>query len=178
MKVLKLRATTTFLGYAGGGIQEGMEIQQIARENGDKVINSALEIERVIRDIIEIFLFSEDDNSRSIFRSTISNMEWFGFHNKLKVLGGITQEIDWLEPAERKSILNEIKEVIKWRNAFAHGRLISQEKGVYIHHRTGNKPRSIELSDEFWETVEQTFLSIQQRLTQLMNGMEHRHKED
>jgi len=84
-----------------------------------------------------------------------SSSTTFGYSPEL--VHKILNESKIINGKGKDSLQKGLKEIMKWRNAFAHGTLQHDNiSGCFIrYYSSGNKV--LKLSDDFWESVESTF---------------------
>lgn len=141
-----------------------------ANENRQKVILSALAIEREIDDIIAVYLFHNNKQKMRFFYSWFSSSDWFSFSAKRRVLFAIVNEIDLLQGKQKAKFDLDLSKVIKYRNAFTHGEIIETNEGTIISYFEGQQQEKL-LSDEYWDELEKTFRSTLETTIQLFQNV-------
>jgi len=79
--------------------------------------------------------------------------DWCSFAAKRKLITHIINEQKLLEGLDKQEFDNLIRKVMSVRNAFAHGKISSDDKQVWLSFFEGT-PRKVELTDEYLTEVE------------------------
>jgi hypothetical protein len=90
---------------------------------------------------------------RGVFESLVLNSDWCSFAAKRKLITHIISEQKLLEGRDKNDFEKLMKDVMSVRNAFAHGKLSSDDKRVWLSFFQGT-PRKVELADEYPTEVE------------------------
>jgi hypothetical protein len=162
------KVTEIFLGTIDFGAS-GRDLDQ-ARANGGIVIWSAIGLEEKVGSVIMGFLFPSKDNpkGRHFFANRILGTDQFSFSTKKRLLVELVHEESLLEGLEKDRLTKALKEVMDFRNAFAHGDLIYREDaGCVLSYWSGGAKAAV-LSDEFWEKLEASFKTAHELLDRIL----------
>ena len=143
----------------GDSKDELTEDLAIIEDNKIEVLSSSLGIETMLEEVITSFLFRSSEAGRLFFRNTILEAGFFTFHKKWQIANEIftgLEENGVLTRAERKETMRQLSDVIKYRNAFAHGELRMAPDGVYLQYFR-KELRKDRLDDNYWKELETIF---------------------
>jgi hypothetical protein len=89
---------------------------------------------------------------REILKSTV-----LSFSAKKELVIKVINKGELLSKKNKPIIPKYLKEIMEWRNAFAHGKLIHDSKsGCVLEYYTGHK-KILHLTDDYWVEVEKCF---------------------
>jgi hypothetical protein len=147
------------LGTIDFGVS-GKDLDQ-ARANGGMVIWSAICLDERLDSVITKFVFSSEDiknhKGRQFFTNRIMKDDHFSYAVKKKLIVEIVNSESLLEGPEKGEVDKTLKDVMDFRNAFAHGEVIFEEdKGCVLSYWKGGPQRDV-LSEEYWQKLENTF---------------------
>jgi hypothetical protein len=132
---------------------EAHKLAEEARTNRLQVIEGALSIENQLNAVISQYFFGPSHEMRAAFESLVLNSDWCSFAAKRKLITHIINEQNLLEGRDKSDFDKLMRDVMSVRNAFAHGRLSSDEKRAWLSFFEG-RPREEELTDEYLTKVE------------------------
>ncbi len=145
-----------------GTVDFGKEgkILETARLNGGKILYAATSLEKKLEEVILLYFFGilkEPNPKRDFFANEVLKASDLTFSYKKELVHKILNESKIINGKGKDSLQKGLKEIMKWRNAFAHGTLQHDNiSGCFIrYYSSGNKV--LKLSDDFWESVESTF---------------------
>ncbi|MBK9160479.1 MAG: hypothetical protein IPM27_02755 [Nitrosomonadales bacterium] len=106
---------------------------------------------------------------REILKSTV-----LSFSAKKELVIKVINEGELLSKKNKPVIPKYLKEIMEWRNAFAHGKLVHDSKnGCVLEYYTGHN-KKLHLTDEYWDEVEACFKKCNDFLDEverkLLNG--------
>lgn len=133
-----------------------MEVRNLAgeaRRNKLEVLEGALTVENILSKMISHFFFGQNDNKKVLFDEMVINSDWCSFAAKRKLLNYIINKENLLQGSEKEKIDKGLHKVMSLRNAFAHGKLSSDGKAVWLSYFEG-KPHKQELTDQYLSDVE------------------------
>jgi hypothetical protein len=144
---------------------------RIARENGAKIIYGVLTLEQRIESVISYYLFGpvlgHPKREKAFFDNEILQTDKLTFAFKKKLLDRIIERHDFLPKIQREELESTLNAVMRWRNAFAHGRFVKDNvQGVVVQYYSGDK-RSLTLDDKFWDDAEKAFAKAHELFQQL-----------
>jgi hypothetical protein len=156
------------LGTIDVGVS-GKELNH-ARSNGGMVIWSATCLEEKLDSLIIQFVFSSDDSrnqrGKQFFMSKIIKSDYLSYVAKKSIVVDIVNNESLLEGREKHRLEKALKDVMDFRNAFAHGDVTFEEdNGCVLSYWRGGPKRDI-LSEEYWDRLEDTFKSADRLLEQ------------
>ncbi len=133
---------------------------EISRLNGGKVLYATTSIEKIIEKIlIQYFIgpFQGHDERRVIFENDVIQSSSFSYSFKKELIKKIVVQHDLLNGKQKNKLNKYLKDIMVWRNAFAHGNIkFNDPKGCLIEYYSGEK-RELYLTDQYWTLVEQTY---------------------
>lgn len=140
----------------------------LARSNGGMVIWSATCLEEKLDSLIIQFIFSFDKSrnqrGKLFFTSRIIKSDYLSYAAKKNLVVDIVNNESLLEGRNKADLEKALKDVMDFRNAFAHGDVIFEEdKGCVLSYWRGGPKRDI-LSEEYWDRLEDTFKSTDRLL--------------
>lgn len=162
MKVIHLGKIDVAVGHK--------EIEN-ARDNGAQIVYGLLGIEHRIESILAEYLFGPTlgmpKPKEDFFINEILQSNRFDYSFKKELLNRIVNDENLLSGADKDILQNNLKKIMTWRNAFAHGHLRADNYQVcYLDYYSGSK-NTIELSDEFWSEVESSFKQADELLKKI-----------
>ncbi len=129
---------------------------RIALSNAQEVIHASLIIERMLKQVIAGFLFSQPTEKREFFESTILSSDWFTLAAKRRVVMAIVNRTNALQGKQKQDIDELTGKVMRLRNAFTHGEIVQTSQGIFLHYFEGQLQQK-QLTDAFWEDVDRIF---------------------
>jgi len=140
-------------------------------QNGSKVITATINIEIQMERIIVDFFFPVDDNPpdprRLLFQQRFLESTLMDFSKKKEIVQTIVGGEDLLEGSEKAKLQKNLKSLMTWRNAFAHGRLDNRLGGAWHLCYFSSAKQDQLLEDAFWTEVEKVFRSAHDALVQI-----------
>jgi len=156
-------------------LAEKDKLLETAKDNGGKILYSTTSLEKKLEDIIGIFFFGK--NPVTIEKVKFFNNEFLKdsrltFSFKKELVQKILNNSKLISGKDKNRIQKNLKGIMDWRNAFAHGTLhYNNISGCVIqYYSSGNQ--TLVLDDAYWDLVEKTFIetdSIADRIIQNLN---------
>jgi hypothetical protein len=146
-------SSRTRVSTSGTNLTEAIKLVREAETNRLKVIQGALSVESQLDTLIVHYFFGSAHERRAPFESLVLNSEWCSFAAKRKLIAHIISEQNLLEGREKNEFDKLIRDVMSVRNAFAHGKFLSDEKRVWLSFFEGT-PREKELTEEYLAEIE------------------------
>lgn len=142
-----------------------------ARDNGAQIVYGLLSVEHRIETILAEYLFGpilgNPKPKKDFFVNEILQSNRLEYSFKKELLNRIVNSEDLLPGEDKDTLQNNLKKIMTWRNAFAHGHLRTDNSQVcYLDYYSGSK-NTIVLNDEFWIEVESSFKKIDELLRKL-----------
>jgi len=138
---------------SGTNLTEAMKVADPARTIRLQVIEGALSVEHQLDAVILHYFFGESHDRRAAFASLVLSSDWCSFAAKRKLIAHIINEQELLKGSEKNEFDNLMRKVMTTRDAFAHGRLSSDDKRVWLSYFAGI-PQKQELTDEYLTEIE------------------------
>jgi hypothetical protein len=149
-----------------------------ARQNAALVIWYAISIEQRINTIIANYLFGsvagQIKPNRDFFINHILNADIITFHKKKGLLVEIASLENIFTGKDNDKLTKLLADTEKYRNAFAHGRIIVDTKLGPIVHYFSNGHKHFILNDEFWEVLEKSCQDLSDMLRLIDNHLENK----
>ncbi len=153
----------------------GKDLDQ-ARTNGGLIIWSSICLEQKLESIITTYIFptsskTEKNKGRHFFSNRIIKADHFSYAVKKGLVIDIVNEESLLEGRDKDKLSNALKQVMDFRNRFAHGDIIYEEKnGCVLCYWSGGHKKEI-LNDEYWTNLEDCFRSGHNLVDQIIGNM-------
>jgi hypothetical protein len=153
-KIDKIPLGTIDLGTSGKDLNQ-------ARANGGIVIWSATCLEEKLDSLIIQFIFSFEDSQskkgRQFFVNRIMKSDHLSYSAKKSLVVDIVNIESLLEGHDKDDLGKSLKDVMDFRNAFAHGEITFEEgTGCVLSYWRGGPKREI-LSEDYWNKLETIF---------------------
>lgn len=132
------------------------EVLRPAKENMQKVIQSASMIEHILEDIIRFYFFGNDSGTkeaREKFVSLILTTDWFSFGIKRKLMEQIINDKELITGNEKNKYFKLLHQTIATRNAFVHGTFSTDGRVVKLSYYQG-APKEQMLSEIYLSSTE------------------------
>jgi hypothetical protein len=141
-----------------------------ARANGGIVIWSATCLEEKIDSLITQFIFSFEDSQnkkgRQFFANRIMKSDHLSYAAKKSLVVDIVNSDSLLESHNKADLEKALKDVMDFRNAFAHGEIKFEEgTGCVLSYWRGGHKRDV-LSEDYWNKLETIFKRADQLVEQ------------
>ncbi|WP_139302647.1 hypothetical protein [Thalassotalea sp. PP2-459] len=134
----------------------------ICRSNGGKVLYATTSLEQEIENfLLNYFMgpFIEEDPRRTILENELLKSNKLTLSNKKELLFNILNSRSFIKGKEKDQLNQQLKAIIDWRNAFAHGKVTHNTKaGCLLKYYSGGQ-KEYELNDKFWHTLVSVFES-------------------
>ena len=151
-------------------IGEGAKEIEVARENGAQVVYATTSIEQRLEEIILTYFFGpfvNPDDRRDFFIHNVLQSSSLQYSFKKELVSKIIEQCSLLEGKVKSKLQDNLKKIMVWRNAFAHGRLEYDNRlGCCLRYYMGT-PQVLTLDDEYWSTVETQFKETDEILSEL-----------
>lgn len=137
------------------------KIMEYADHNKLVIIEAAYDVERILRDIISFYFFSnleENKSKKTEFDNQILNSDWCSFSSKRKLIQHIIEVENLLEGTKKDQYFSLLRKVMSYRNAFAHGEIATDGREVQLSFFEGVPQKKI-LSDEYLTKIESNIQS-------------------
>jgi hypothetical protein len=144
---------TAHVSTAGTNLTEAINLSREARRNRLKILEGALSVENQLEAVILHYFFGASHQRRAVFESLVLNSDWCSFAAKRKLIAHIINEQNLLQGGDKNAFDKLVRDVMSVRNAFAHGRLSSDDKRVWLSFFEG-APRKEELTDDYLTKIE------------------------
>lgn len=139
---------------------ETMDDLAMARDNGGRVLYGTTSLEKKIEQLISSYFMSAYEypsEKRSMFENEFIQSSSLSLSFKNGIAQKIFNESKALKGKDKASFQKRMKDVIKWRNAFAHGTvshdtLAQGGKRVMLSYYSGGNQKQ-KLNDDFWDDL-------------------------
>lgn len=154
-KIDKIPLGTIDFGTSGNDLDQ-------ARANGGMVIWSATCIEEKLDSLIIKFVFPSERTQQvqkgiQFFKSRIVKSDHLSYAAKKGLVVEIMKSESLLKGSDKTDLEKSLKDVMDFRNAFAHGDVTFEEnKGCVLSYWKGGPKRDI-LTEEYWYNLETIF---------------------
>ena len=153
----------------------------VVRDNGAQVVYAATGIEKKLEDILLTYFFGSfagPNERRDFFVYNVLQSSGLQFSFKKELVNKIVDKYGLLEGERKDKLQRNIKKVMVWRNAFAHGRFTHDNRlGSCLRYYMGS-PQVLTLNDEYWSTVEACFKETHEILSEVHNSLSNLHKKE
>lgn len=162
-KIDKIPLGTIYFGTSGKALNQ-------VRANGGMVIWSATCLEEKLDALIIRFVFSVEDRQnqkgRQFFATRIMKSDHLSYAAKKILVVEIVNRESLLKGRDKADLEKTLKDVMDFRNAFAHGEVTFEEdKGCVLSYWRGGPKRDV-LSEEYWSKLENIFKRADQLVEQ------------
>lgn len=160
-----------FISFPKIDVSAGHKEVEIARDNGAQIVYGLLSIEHKINSILAEYLFGPTLGSpkpqKDFFVNEILQSNKFDYSFKKELFIKIMNDHNLLIKEDRGILQENLKKIMTWRNAFAHGFLSADNlQECYLKYYSGGN-KSIVLNDDFWTEVEVCFQQINELFKKL-----------
>ena len=138
------------------------EAREIQRLSG-RIIAAASAIDQVIAEILLGTIFQEVKVQRELVLGSVLNSDWCSFSAKRRMLSIVVNKFNLLQGKEKSLLEENLKKVMQYRNAFAHGHLAHNVEVQELHYYEGG-PVVKALTDSYFQELEQDFLQTWEAL--------------
>lgn len=131
-----------------------------ARENGGRVLYATTSIEKKLEGILDKYFmeaYPYPNDKRELFNKEILQSPALGLNFKKEVIQKIFNQTNTLKGKEKNDFQRSMSDIVKWRNAFAHGSIAHDvdnnhnKKCLLKYYSGSNKVQ--ELDDSFWVSL-------------------------
>lgn len=149
--------------------------------NGAQILYASISIEKKIENIILVYFFGpvlSMNEERDFFSYELLQSSALTFVFKKELLQKIVNKKQLLKGKRKDFLQLNMKNIIEWRNAFAHGKVNHENNIGFKLAYYSSSHKNIELNDSFWNQVEKCFNEIDALLTEaeerlFKNAMKH-----
>ncbi len=133
---------------------------ETARRNGGKILYATTSIEQTLESmLLNYFMgpFIEHEDRRVMFEHEVLQSSALTFRAKKDLAIKIIHKDNLVEGTKKNAIQKYLKNIMEWRNAFAHGKIQHDTKmGCFIRYYSGDT-KTMMLDDQYWNEVEKAF---------------------
>ena len=151
---------------------EKSKIVETARRNGGKILYATTSIEQQIESILLLYFMGDfvgPDDKREIFERDILQSSALSYSAKKELISKVINATDSLPGKSKNKLQSYLKNIMEWRNAFAHGKIkYDSKRGCFIAYYSGSV-KNLDLTDEYWDTVVSTFRECRELLKNALN---------
>jgi hypothetical protein len=147
----------------------------VARRNGGHIIVATTSVEANLEKAIEVYFmgaYEISDDRRNFFVTEILQTNSLTFHAKKQLFTKIVNSTEALKGKDKSRVGSSLKNVMDWRNMFAHGKLIHEAKRGCVLQFYSGQPREQVLDEEFWSSVENEFGKVIELMAKVQSNIE------
>lgn len=125
-------------------------------KNKAKILDAAFDIERVLDTVISHHFFgehNENNEKKTEFSNIILKSDWCTFSSKRKLISHIINDLRLVEGKEKSDYDQLLRKAMSYRNAFAHGQLLTDGREVRLSYFEG-KPQVKTLNEDYFTKIE------------------------
>lgn len=157
----------TALNFGAIDFGEQGKVVQIARQNGGQILYATTSIEQDIENILLNYFmgpFTPLNSKRELFEREVLQSSALSYRDKKDLLSKVINESAALTGKKKNKLQSQLKKIMEWRNAFAHGKIEhDMNKGCLVRYYSG-EIRELVLSDDKLCEIEQTFNECREHL--------------
>lgn len=132
---------------------EWLEELKQCKRRAQAVLQSCLDVEEWIKDIIGLLLFNEENPNSDFIKGVFLDSDFCMFNSKIKILNQSLNYFSLFNGKKRNEIENLLPKINKLRNKLAHGKIYLKDSFVYISYFEG-KIKEDNMNDEYWAEIE------------------------
>ncbi|PPT18955.1 hypothetical protein XcmpCFBP7700_08220 [Xanthomonas campestris] len=128
-------------------------------KNRSELITAVVLLEDRMIEAVGTLLFrtpTSGDLEREFFTKEIMGTSDFSFAFKRRVFTRILEQTKALDAAKIQAVKAALSNIIAWRNAFAHGKVLHELNGGFLLQYYSGGHQELVLDDAFFEKVEAT----------------------
>jgi len=133
---------------------------EIASDNGAQIVYATVNIENKLDEILALYFFGAGqglNERKSFFVNQVLQSSRFDFVFKRELTNNVVNELELLEGKDKDDLQKNLKRIMDWRNAFAHGSFECDYLHViHLKYFSGGR-KHIDLNDDYWGEVEKCF---------------------
>ena len=149
-----------------GDFDEAAELRKLA----GRITSAALAIEEVVVEIVSRTLLEEVRKHRALVIGSVLKSDWCSFAAKRKLLSLVIAEFKLLSGKPKTELEEQLRKVMQYRNAFAHGSLVHNVDVHELHYFEGT-PRTVRLDDKYFEDLEHVFQTVWSRIQEVQSAL-------
>ena len=127
-----------------------------AKKNGGTILYATTSIEQKLESVLLNYFLGPSisfDDQRRMFDREILKSTVLSFSAKKELVVKVINEGELLSKKNKPALPKCLKDIMEWRNAFAHGKLIHDSKmGCVLEYYSGHN-KKLHLTDEYWNEV-------------------------
>lgn len=154
--------------------QQSKELAAL-RKNGAEILYATIAIEKILGALLSTYLFGTrlvHNERRCFFENELLQSSYLTFAAKKAIGQKIIHKYNLLKGSQKNTLESNLKKIMDWRNAFAHGTLINDiHKGCFIEYFSGSS-KELTLDDELWATVEKCFADTNKLLAETVKKLD------
>lgn len=148
----------------------------IARENGGQVIWAATEVEQNLESLLIDYLFDRPmgrpNRRRDFFENKILKTSFFSYQTKKNLTIQVISELKLLTGKKLNSLQKLLKNIMDYRNAFAHGHLHRENSNLVKLEFFSGRPKVDVLTEEYWCILEKEFEKTNELLKEVTEKLD------
>ena len=145
-----------------------LEIVKTVRSYRGEIISTSVDIEYLLSESISRFFLEDTPEKRDIFHELLLDTTYLTFAQKKNLLKSIMDKYpqkfgDFSDTKRRKAFFENIENIIKWRNALAHGRIIidynSKIVTILAYNSNKHTEESLEINSKVFLTLRRNIVT-------------------
>lgn len=152
---------------------ETNKLLEKVKSNGAKILYATTWLESRIEEVLLTFFMgsgAEENEKYYFFKHEVLESSGFSFSFKKETCNKLVNQFGLLKGKEKEALKKALADIMKWRNAFAHGALgYDGAKGCFIDYYQGEQQR-LYLDNDFWDKCEQTFSTAHDNLNKIISN--------
>ncbi len=145
------------------------------QKNGAEILYATINIENILENLLTVYLFGTrkiHNERRCFFENELLQSSYLSFAAKKAIGQKIIHRLNLLKGSQKNILESNLKKIMDWRNAFAHGKLVNDvHEGCFIQYFSGFS-KELKLDDEFWVSVERCFSDTEELLTEIVRKLD------
>ncbi len=147
----------------------------LIKERRGQFISECIDIENLLGKAISNFFFETDSEKRELFHIFLLDTITISFKQKENLLRLIMEKhpekFTLISPTQRQEMITKINDLIKKRNAFAHGKIVidfeAKETALIFYNNRDDKIEKLPLTEQLFSELDKHVVSVCQTLLQL-----------
>lgn len=148
---------------------------ETARKNGGKILYATTSIEQQMEEVLLHYFigpFVGHNPKRDLFEREVLQSTALNYHSKKELISKVMNDENLLDGSKKNRLQKLLKNIMIWRNAFAHGKIYYDTKtGCVIKFYSGEQ-KKLSLTNEYWDEVTTSFAECSSLLGELLKKLQ------
>ena len=145
---------------------KGINMIDVARNNGMQIISCTLTIEAMMKKIIISTLFAEVKEKKELVIGLVLDAEWFSFAVCKNLFLKLIHTERIVSGNDRAELEKDLSNIMRCRNAFAHGSITYDGTNIHLKYFEGLL-KQVELDEKYWTEKEELYLRAFNKLVEI-----------